>query len=109
MPRPKLDLLLKIPIVRRICKRKVLLKGLGLDAARLAISGSAPIPPELIEWYRELGLELLEGYGMSENFAYSHVLAARQVARRLRRQLACPASSTASAPRARFRSRARPT
>jgi long-subunit acyl-CoA synthetase (AMP-forming) len=27
----------------------------------------------VIQWYRDLGLELLEGYGMSENFAYSHV------------------------------------
>jgi long-chain acyl-CoA synthetase len=24
-------------------------------------------------WYRSLGLELLEGYGMSENFCYSHM------------------------------------
>jgi long-subunit acyl-CoA synthetase (AMP-forming) len=53
--------------------RKQVLKGLGLDSAWLAISGSAPIPPETIEWYRTLGLELREGYGMSENFAYSHV------------------------------------
>ncbi|RMF13703.1 MAG: AMP-binding acetyl-CoA synthetase, partial [Candidatus Dadabacteria bacterium] len=36
------------------------------------VSGSAPIPPDLIRWYRKIGLELLEGYGMSENFAYSH-------------------------------------
>jgi long-subunit acyl-CoA synthetase (AMP-forming) len=39
----------------------------------MAISGSAPIPPATIAWYHSLGLELLEGYGMSENFAYSHV------------------------------------
>ena len=45
---------------------------LGLDAVRYAASGSAPIPPDLIQWYRDLGLELLEGYGMSEDFAYSH-------------------------------------
>ena len=38
----------------------------------MAISGSAPIPTDLIQWYRDLGLELLEGYGMSEDFAYSH-------------------------------------
>ena len=25
-----------------------------------------------IQWYRNLGLELLEGYGMTEDFAYSH-------------------------------------
>jgi len=49
------------------------LKGLGLDHVRFAGSGSAPIPAELIQWYRSLGLELLEGYGMTENFNYSHL------------------------------------
>lgn len=72
LPPAKLERLLKIPILSRIIKRKVL-AGLGLDHTRLAISGSAPIPAELIEWYRRLGLELREGYGMSENFNYSHV------------------------------------
>ncbi|HTU63460.1 MAG TPA: AMP-binding protein, partial [Polyangiales bacterium] len=61
-----------LPIIGGIV-RKTVLKNLGLDSARMAISGSAPIPPETIAWYRGLGLELLEGYGMSENFAYSHV------------------------------------
>jgi len=27
----------------------------------------------VIAWYRSLGLELLEGYAMSEDFAYSHL------------------------------------
>jgi long-subunit acyl-CoA synthetase (AMP-forming) len=72
MPEKKLARLLRIPIVGGIVRRKVL-AGLGLDAARMAFSGSAPIPPELIDWYRNLGLELLEGYAMSENFSYSHV------------------------------------
>jgi long-chain acyl-CoA synthetase len=72
LPPKKLDLLLRIPFVRGIIKRKVL-KGLGLDQVRFAGSGSAPLPGELMAWYRKLGLELLEGYGMSENFNYSHV------------------------------------
>ncbi len=72
MPPKKLSFLIKIPILGKIIKKKVL-AGLGLDQARYAGSGSAPIPPELIQWYRDLGLELLEGYGMSENFAYSHI------------------------------------
>lgn len=72
LPPEKLDKLLGLPVVNRLIKY-VLLRGLGLHCARLAISGSAPIPPDLITWYRALGLELLEGYGMSENFAYSHV------------------------------------
>lgn len=78
MPAKKLDRLLSIPIVSGLVKRKVL-KGLGLDAARIAGSGSAPVPPELIAWYRKLGLELLEGYGMTENFNYSHVSRPGQV------------------------------
>jgi long-subunit acyl-CoA synthetase (AMP-forming) len=71
MPPGKLALFLKIPILSGIVSKKVL-TGLGLQDVRYAGSGSAPIPPELIQWYRDLGLELLEGYGMSENFSYSH-------------------------------------
>lgn len=68
----KLDTLLKIPIVKGFIRKKVL-SGLGIEHVRFAGSGSAPIPAELLDWYRRLGLELLEGYGMSENFNYSHV------------------------------------
>ena len=71
MPPQKLDRLLGIPILGRIVAKKVL-KGLGLDAVRQAGSGSAPLPPELIRWYRRLGLKLYEGYGMTEDNSYSH-------------------------------------
>lgn len=71
MPPAKLQRLLKIPILGGIVRRKVL-QGLGLENVRLAASGAAPLPPETIEWYRRLGLNLVEGYGMSEDFAYSH-------------------------------------
>jgi long-subunit acyl-CoA synthetase (AMP-forming) len=72
MPAKKLRRLLKVPILSGVVKKK-LLTGLGLQDARLAISGSAPLSEDIINWYRGLGLELLEGYGMSENFAYSHI------------------------------------
>jgi long-chain acyl-CoA synthetase len=72
MPQQKLSRLLKIPVVSYFVKKKVL-AGLGLDHVRFAGSGSAPIPPEVIDWYQSLGLQLLEGYGMTENFAYSHI------------------------------------
>ena len=72
LPQKRLERLLGLPIVGSLVKRKVL-QNLGLDAVRIAGSGSAPMPPELMAWYRALGLELLEGYGMSENFNYSHV------------------------------------
>jgi len=71
MPPQKLDRLLGIPILGRIVAKKIL-KGLGLDAVRQAGSGSAPLPPELIHWYRRLGLKLFEGYGMTEDNSYSH-------------------------------------
>ena len=72
MPQKKLNVLLKIPILSGVVKKKIL-SGLGLDQTRYALSGSAPIPPQLIDWYRALGLELLEGYAMTEEFVCSHV------------------------------------
>jgi long-chain acyl-CoA synthetase len=72
LPAKRLALLLAIPIVGGFVRRKVL-AGLGLSEVRFAGSGSAPIPGELIAWYRALGLELLEGYGMTENSSYSHM------------------------------------
>jgi long-chain acyl-CoA synthetase len=71
VPPKKLDLLLRIPILGRRVAHKVL-SGLGLEEVMFAGSGSAPIPAELIAWYRRLGLDLVEGYGMTEDFAYSH-------------------------------------
>ncbi len=71
MPPGKLDRLLGIPLIGRIVGRKVL-KGLGLDAVIQAGSGSAPIPADLIAWYRRLGLKLFEGYAMTEDNSYSH-------------------------------------
>lgn len=71
MPPARLERLLGIPLLGRLVARKVL-AGLGLDAVRIAGSGSAPLPPELIGWYRRLGLKLYEGYGMTEDNSYSH-------------------------------------
>src|SRR5688500_5337268 len=39
----------------------------GLDAVEFAITGAAPIPPELITWFRSIGVPLSEIYGMSAN------------------------------------------
>ena len=72
LPEKKLDTLLKIPLLNILIKKKIL-KGLGLDQVRIAGSGSAPIPGELLDWYQRLGLKLQEGYGMTENFNYSHM------------------------------------
>ena len=71
MPLEKQKALFRIPILSRIVKKKILTQ-LGLQDVRFAVTGSAPLPGNIIEWYRSLGLELLDCYGMSENFAYSH-------------------------------------
>lgn len=65
------NIIFRIPILSGLFK-KFLLKKLGLAEVRMALSGSAPLAPALMSWYRNLGLDLLEGYAMSENFAYSH-------------------------------------
>src|SRR3954449_781415 len=39
----------------------------GLDACSVAFSGAAPIPVEVIDFLRDIGLEMSEVYGMSEN------------------------------------------
>ena len=39
----------------------------GLDAVEYAVTGAAPIPAELISWYRAIGVPLSEIYGMSES------------------------------------------
>jgi long-subunit acyl-CoA synthetase (AMP-forming) len=71
-PEKKLERLLKIPVVGAIVRKKIL-QGLGLENVRIAGSGSAPLPAGLIEWYDKLGLHIIEGYGMSEDFSYSHM------------------------------------
>jgi len=63
---------MSIPIIGTLVKKKIL-KGLGLDLVRFAGSGSAPLPSDILAWYRRLGLTLLEGYGMTENFNFSHM------------------------------------
>ncbi len=78
MPARRLDFLLGLPLIGRLLGRKVL-AGLGLDAVRFALSGAAPTPTALFNWYRRLGLELLEVYGMTENCGYSHVCRPGQV------------------------------
>jgi long-chain acyl-CoA synthetase len=38
----------------------------GLDAVELAITGAAPIPVPVLEWFNGIGIPLAEIYGMSE-------------------------------------------
>ncbi len=40
---------------------------IGMDECKLAVTGAAPIPPEMMLWFRGLGVPLAEIYGMSES------------------------------------------
>jgi long-chain acyl-CoA synthetase len=69
---PKLDALLKIPIVSTIVK-KAIKKKLGLSKAKWILTGAAPISVDLLKWFDKIGVEIHEVYGMTENLAYSHI------------------------------------
>ena len=71
MPPAKLNKLLKLPLIGGLVRKKIL-KALGLDKCQFAAGGAAPMPPALLTWYTKLGLDLVEGYGMTENGAISH-------------------------------------
>ncbi len=71
LPQDKLDRLMKIPILRGFIRRKIL-KGIGLQNARMCFSGAAPLPNPLNEWFKKtLGMDILQGYGMTENSIYA--------------------------------------
>lgn len=70
LPQKKLNILLKIPFINSLIKKK-LADGLGLNEARILGCGSAPVSPALLEWYRSVGLNITEAWGMTESFAYS--------------------------------------
>ncbi|OBT06592.1 AMP-dependent synthetase [Vibrio sp. UCD-FRSSP16_10] len=70
LPPKKLNLLLKIPILNSIIKKKII-EGLGLDQGRVLGCGSAPISPAVLEWYHKVGINITEAWGMTETFAYS--------------------------------------
>lgn len=69
VPQHKLDRLLRVPLLGRYIAGKIR-KALGLHRVRQAISGAAPLPKDIQAWFARLGIEVLQGYGMSENLAY---------------------------------------
>ncbi|WP_158174490.1 AMP-binding protein [Grimontia hollisae] len=70
LPEGKLNLLLKLPIISGLVKKKIALN-LGLDQARVLGCGSAPVSAALLRWYEKLGLNITEAWGMTESYAYS--------------------------------------
>lgn len=68
LPPKRLNTLLRIPGLSALIRRKIR-QGLGLDKVQLAISGAAPIPKSTLEWFDRIGVNICEGYGMTENSA----------------------------------------
>jgi long-chain acyl-CoA synthetase len=53
--------------VARLVVHQPLKRRLGLDRVRIAISGAAPIAPEILAYFRALGIDIREGYGLTES------------------------------------------
>ena len=65
MPQKKLDRLLKVPIVSGIIKKK-LRTALGMRDIKIAATGAAITPAFIKDFYKKLGIHLVEAYGMTE-------------------------------------------
>lgn len=66
IPQKTLNLLLSIPGIATLIKRK-LAKTLGLSKARILLTGAAPAPDSLKAFFQRLGLPIQEVYAMTEN------------------------------------------
>lgn len=71
MPQKKLSMLLKIPILKRVIKNKLKSK-LGLAHASIVVSGAAPLSSSIMDWYKTIGIEIMQLYGMTEDCCLSH-------------------------------------
>ena len=60
--------LLGIPILGGFIKKKAKAK-IGMSNCVYAITGAAPINPDILELFHKLGIPLFEGYGMTETSA----------------------------------------
>ena len=71
-----------IQLLFRFCDQFVLKnikKLLGLNNCRYALSGAAPISPELIDWYLSIGLDMREGWGMTETAGIGTAFYSREI------------------------------
>ena len=68
MPQKKLNIFLKIPILSWLIKKK-LIGALGMSRAKALVTGAAAMPLELLDWYKSIGIFIINGYGMTENCA----------------------------------------
>ncbi len=67
----KLNIILNIPFLNTIFKNKLKSK-LGLSKAKYIASGAAPLSVGIMQWYKKLGIEIIQAYGMTEDCIISH-------------------------------------
>ena len=70
IPPAKLKFLLSIPVVKYFVARKIR-NEMGFGNCRSCGSGTAPISPLTLQWYAKLGINIGEGWGMSETSGLS--------------------------------------
>jgi long-chain acyl-CoA synthetase len=54
-------------------------KMIGVNRARLCVTGAAPISPDLVRWYLALGVPMVEVWGMSESCGASTYMPATRI------------------------------
>jgi long-chain acyl-CoA synthetase len=65
---PSLGLRIQHALFDRLVFSKIR-DGLGMDELRVALSGAAPISADLLMFFKAIGIEILEVYGMTESTA----------------------------------------
>jgi long-subunit acyl-CoA synthetase (AMP-forming) len=68
----RLEILLTIPLVGTLVAQMIR-KRLGLGSLRIVLRDVAQMPRSLRRWYQQLGVKVLEVYGLTENCACSHM------------------------------------
>jgi long-chain acyl-CoA synthetase len=43
---------------------------LGLGSTKTALTGAAPVPPDLLKWYMSIGIDLIEIHGLTETYGF---------------------------------------
>ena len=52
---------------------------LGLQNIKTAMTGAAPVPPDLLRWYMAVGIDLLEAFGMTETCGFCTSMPPQQI------------------------------
>lgn len=62
------EFLLKVPIIKGLLRKKIKPE-IGMENCKYAITGAAPINPDILKLFHAIGVPLYEGYGMTETTA----------------------------------------